>query len=62
MRKLLFWDTYHPLEVIMTGVAEVCGPKAEEHRHGATVPTFVLQEVCSMFGAHLYNTHNNKMH
>lgn len=53
MGQLFFWDTGHPLEIIMTGVAKMCRAKAEEHSHRATVTTFVLQEICSMFRAHL---------
>lgn len=53
MRQLLLGNTGHPLEVIMAGVAEVCGAEAEENSHRAAVPAFVLQEVCAMLGAHL---------
>ncbi len=53
MRQLFFWDTGHPLEIIMTGVAKMSRPKAEEHSHRATVTTFILQEICPMFRAHL---------
>lgn len=56
MGKFLLGDTGHPLEVIMAGVAEVCGAKAEENSHWAAVPAFILQEVCAMFGAHLVNS------
>lgn len=53
MGQLFFRDTGHPLEIIMTGVAKMCRAKAEEHSHRATVTTFVLQEICPMFRAHL---------
>lgn len=53
MRQLFFGDTGHSLEVIMTGIAEVCGPKAEKHRNRTAVTAFILKKVCSMFGAHL---------
>ncbi len=53
MGQFLFGDTGHPLEVIMAGVAEVCGAKAEENSHRAAVPAFIFQEVCAMLGAHL---------
>lgn len=53
MRQLFFGDTGHSLEVIMTGIAEMCGPKAEKHSDRAAVTAFVLKEVRSMFGAHL---------
>lgn len=62
MGQLLFGDTGHPLEVVVAGVAEVCGAEAEENSHGAAVPTFVLEEVCAMLGAHLMgkNSRNSK--
>lgn len=53
MGQFLLGDTGHPLEVIMTSVAEVCGAKAEENSHRAAVPAFILQKVCAMLGAHL---------
>lgn len=53
MGQFLLGDTGHSLEVIMAGVAEVCGAKAEENSHRAAVPAFILQEVCAMLGAHL---------
>lgn len=53
MRQLLLRDTGHPLEVIMAGVTEVCGAKAEENSHRAAVPAFILQEVCAVLGTHL---------
>lgn len=53
MRQLFFRDTGHPLEIIMTGVAKMCRPKAEEHSHRATVTAFILQEICPVFRAHL---------
>ena len=53
MGQLLFGDTGHPLEVIMAGVAEVSGAKAEEYSHRAAVPAFILKEVCAMLGTHL---------
>lgn len=53
MRQLLFGDTGHSLEVIMAGIAEVCGTKAKEHSHRAAVPAFIFQEVCAVLGAHL---------
>lgn len=53
MRQLFFWDTGHPLEVIMTGIAKMRCPEAEEHSHGATVTAFILQEIGPVFGAHL---------
>ena len=53
MGQFLLRDTGHPLEVIMAGIAEVCSAKAEENSHGAAVPTFILEEVCAMLGAHL---------
>lgn len=53
MGQLLLGDAGHPLEVIVAGVAEVCGAKAEENSHRAAVPAFILQEVCAMLGAHL---------
>lgn len=53
MGQFLFGDTGHPLEVIVAGIAEVCGAKAEENSHRAAVPAFILQEVCAMLGAHL---------
>lgn len=53
MRQFLFGYTGHSLEVIMAGIAEVCGTKAEEHSHRAAVPAFILQEVCAVLGAHL---------
>ena len=51
--QLLFGDTGHPLEVVVAGVAEVRGAEAEENSHRAAVPTFIFQEVCAVFGAHL---------
>lgn len=53
MGQFLFGDAGHPLEVIMAGITEVCGAKAEENSHRAAVPAFILKEVCSMLGAHL---------
>jgi len=53
MRQLLLGDTGHPLEVIVAGVTEVCGAKAEENSHRAAVPAFILKEVGAMLGAHL---------
>lgn len=48
MGQLFLGDTGHPLEVIMAGVAEVCGAKAEENSHRAAVPTFILKEIRAM--------------
>lgn len=53
MGQFLLGDAGHPLEVIVAGVTEVCGAKAEENSHRAAVPAFILQEVCAMLGAHL---------
>lgn len=53
MRQLFFGNTGHSLEVIMTGIAEVCGPKAKKHSNRTAVTAFVFEEVCSMFGTHL---------
>lgn len=53
MGQFLLGDTGHSLEVIMAGVAEVGGAKAEENSHRAAVPTFILQEIGAMLGAHL---------
>lgn len=33
MGQFFFGDTGHPLEVIVAGVAEVCGAKAKENCH-----------------------------
>lgn len=49
MRQLLFGDTGHSLEVIMAGVAEVCGPKAKEHSDRTAVTAFVFKEVGPVF-------------
>lgn len=48
MGQFLLGDTGHPLEVIVAGVAKVCGAKAEENSHGAAVPAFVFKEICAM--------------
>lgn len=53
MGQFLLRDTSHPLEVVMAGVAEVCGAEAEENSHRAAVPAFILKEVGAMLGAHL---------
>lgn len=53
MGQLFLGDTGHPLEVVMTGVAEVRGAEAEENSHRAAVPALILQEVRAVFGAHL---------
>lgn len=53
MGQFLLGDTGHPLEVIVAGVTEVGGAKAEENSHRAAVTTFILEEVCSVLGAHL---------
>ena len=42
------------LEVIVTGVAEVGGAKAEVDSHRAAVATLVLEEVRAMLGTHLW--------
>lgn len=41
------------LEVVVAGIAEVSGPKAEVDGHRAAVATLVLQEVGAMFGTYL---------
>lgn len=51
--KLLFRHIGNSLEVIVAGIAEVCRSKTEEHCHRTAVATLVLEEVCSVFGAHL---------
>lgn len=56
MGQFLLGDTGHPLEVVVAGVAEVCGAKAEENSHRAAVPAFILEEVGPVFGAHLLKT------
>lgn len=53
MGQFLLGDAGHSLEVIVASVAEVGGAKAEENSHRAAVPTFILQEVCAVLGAHL---------
>lgn len=53
MGQFLLGDAGHPLEVIVAGVAEVCGAKAEENGHRAAVPAFILQEVGAVLRAHL---------
>lgn len=58
MGQLFLGDTGHPLEVIMAGVAEVCGAKAEENSHRAAVPTFILKEIRAMLRAHLTEKNN----
>jgi hypothetical protein len=37
----------------MTSIAEMSGPKTEEHSHRATVATLVFQKVCAMLRTHL---------
>lgn len=59
MGQFLLGDACHSLEVIMAGVAEMCGAKAEKHSHRAAVPAFILQEVCAMLGAHLVEINKN---
>jgi len=51
--QFLLGDARHPLEVVVTSVAEVCRSEAEEDCHGAAVSTLVLQEVCPVLGTHL---------
>ena len=41
------------LEVVVARIAEVGRPKAEVDSDRAAVAALVLQEVCTMFGAHL---------
>lgn len=53
MGKLFFGDACHSLEIIVAGIAEVRGAKAEENSHRAAVPAFILKEVCAMLGTHL---------
>lgn len=53
MGQLLFGYTCHSLEIIMAGIAEVRGAKAEENSHWAAVPAFILKEVCAVLGTHL---------
>ena len=48
-----------PLEVVVTGVAEVSRAKTEENSYRATVTTLILEEVCSVFRAHLKTTKTN---
>lgn len=62
MRQVFFGNTGHPLEIIMTGVAKMCGAKTEEHRHRATVTAFIFQEICAMFRAHLQQKSSINLH
>lgn len=41
----------------MTSVTEVSGAEAKEHGHGTTVPALVLQQIGTVFGAHLSAGH-----
>jgi len=50
-----------PLEVIMTGGAEVGCAKAEVDGHRAAVAALVLQEVSAMLGAHLSKDKGRQM-
>lgn len=43
--KFNLWDIRHPLEVVMTTVAEVDGSETEEDSDRATEVTLVLEEV-----------------
>lgn len=45
------------LEIVVAGVTEVCGSKAEEYRHRAAVAALVLQEIGAMLRTHLCPGH-----
>ena len=51
--QLCLGNVGDPLEVIMTGVAEVRRAETEEDGHRATVPTLVLQVVSPVLRTHL---------
>ena len=53
LRELGFGDVGDPLEVVVTGVAEVSRSEAEEDGDGAAVAALVLQVVSAVLGAHL---------
>ena len=51
--QLIFRHGSDALKIVMTTVAEMCRSEAEENGDGATVATFVLQEVSSVSWAQL---------
>ena len=53
MGEVILRDASDLLKVVVTQVTEVGRPEAEEHCHGTTVSTLVLQEVCTMLWTHL---------
>lgn len=60
MGQLFFGDACHSLEIIVAGIAEVRGAKAEENSHWAAVPAFILKEICAMLGTHLLRKKGRK--
>ena len=52
--QLRLHNAGQPLEVVMTGVAEVGGAETEIDSHRAAIATLVLKEVCSVLGTHLH--------
>lgn len=53
LREVCLHKASQALEVVMAGVAEVGGPKAEIDGHRTAVAALVLQEVSAMLGTHL---------
>lgn len=51
--ELRFRGAGDTLEIIVAGVAEVSGTKAEVDSHRTAVATLVLQKVSAMFRTHL---------
>ena len=56
MGKFILWDIRHPLEVVMTTIAEVDGSETKEDSDRATEVTLVLKEVEAVLGTDLKPT------
>jgi hypothetical protein len=48
-----FWNVGEPLKVIVACVAEVSGAEAEKHCHRTAIAAFILEEIHTVFWAHL---------